>query len=269
MNILVTNDDGIYAEGLWTLVKELKNIGKVTVVAPDREQSAVGTALTLRQVLRIHRVKPEISGIDTFTTEGTPGDSVILALGQIIKDKVDLVVSGINYGPNVGDDVLISGTVGGALQGFLRGIPSIAVSLASIWGQTDSLHLETAALVTTLIAEKLCSNNPMTNAFLNVNVPDVPINEIRGIKPTRFAHETHVETVEEGNDGKKSYYWLMRHAIPCNPEKRTDIYTVQQCSVSITPLHSVFSRKRGIRITENFCDDIFEKIQTTVSLKNR
>jgi len=269
MNILVTNDDGIYAEALWVLVKELKSLGRVIVVAPDREQSAVGTALTLRQVLRIHKVKPEIPGIDTFTTEGTPGDAVILALGQIVKEKADLVVSGINYGPNVGDDVLISGTVGGALQGFLRGVPSIAVSLASVWGQTEKLHLETAAVVTTLIAEKLLTTSPATNAFLNVNVPDLPVSEITGIKPTRLAHETHVETVEEGNDGKKSFYWLMRHPIPRNPETRTDIYTVQQCSVSITPLHSVFSRKRGIRITDGFCNDIFERLQNAVSLKNR
>ena len=125
MRVLVTNDDGIFAPGLWILVKELKSIARVVVVAPDREQSAIGTAVTLRQPLRVQRVSPLVPGVETYSVEGTPGDSVILALGKLIKSRVDLVISGINQGPNLGDDVLISGTVAAALQGYLRGLPPL------------------------------------------------------------------------------------------------------------------------------------------------
>lgn len=125
MKILVTNDDGISSEGLWTLVKELKNIAQVIVTAPDREQSAIGTAVTLHQPLRVKRVRPMVPEVETYSIEGTPADSVILALSKLIKDRVDLVVSGINQGLNLGNDVPISGTVGSALQGYLHGFPEI------------------------------------------------------------------------------------------------------------------------------------------------
>ena len=117
MKILVTNDDGIFAPGLWTLVKELRNIAQVVVVAPDRQQSAIGTAVTLHQPLRIQKIRPAVPEVETYSVEGTPADSVILALGKLAKNKVDTVISGINQGPNLGNDVLISGTVGAALQG--------------------------------------------------------------------------------------------------------------------------------------------------------
>jgi len=107
MKILVTNDDGILSEGLWTLVRELKNIARVTVVAPDREQSAIGTAVTLRQPLRIQKVKSMVPEVEAYSTDGTPSDSVILALGTLNDDKIDLVVSGINQGSNLGEDVFI------------------------------------------------------------------------------------------------------------------------------------------------------------------
>jgi len=109
MRFLVTNDDGIYAPGLWALVKELIKVGEVIVVAPDREQSAIGTALTLHHPLRVQKVKAEVSGVETWAVGGTPGDSVIMGLSIFVKDKIDLVISGINNGPNIGDDVMISG----------------------------------------------------------------------------------------------------------------------------------------------------------------
>ena len=119
MKILVTNDDGIFARGLWVLAKELSSIAQVIVVAPDREQSAIGTAVTLHQPLRAQKVRPILPEIETYSVEGTPADSVILALGKLVKGKVDLVISGINQGQNLGQDVLISGTVSAALQGYL------------------------------------------------------------------------------------------------------------------------------------------------------
>jgi len=116
MQILITNDDGILSPGLWALAAELKSIARVVVVAPDREQSASGTAVSLRQPLRVQKIPPSISGVEAYSVEGTPCDSVILALGRLIKGEVNLVVSGINQGYNLGDDILISGTVGAALQ---------------------------------------------------------------------------------------------------------------------------------------------------------
>jgi 5'-nucleotidase len=151
MKILVTNDDSVFAEGLRTLVKELKNIAQIVVAAPDREQSAIGTAVTLRQPLRVQIVRPIVPGVETYSVEGTPADSVILALEKLIKNKVDLVISGINQGQNLGNDVLISGTVGAALQGYLRGFPALAISIDA----TDSLYLDNAAKLAALLAEKI------------------------------------------------------------------------------------------------------------------
>ena len=131
MKILVTNDDGIFAHGLWALAGELKAVGQVIVVAPDREQSAIGTAVTLHQLLRLRKVRSLLPEIETYSVDGTPADSVILALSELAKGEVGLVVSGINQGLNLGDDVLISGTVGGALQGYLHGFPAIAISVDS------------------------------------------------------------------------------------------------------------------------------------------
>ena len=115
MKILVTNDDGIAADGLWILVRELASIAEVVVVAPDREQSAAGTAVTLWEPLRIRKVHPVVPGVETYAVEGTPSDSVLLALGSLVKGKIDFVVSGINWGMNLGDDIYISGTVSAAL----------------------------------------------------------------------------------------------------------------------------------------------------------
>ncbi len=151
MKILVTNDDGILAEGLWTLVKELQNIAQVVVVAPDREQSAIGTAVTLSQPLRAQRVRPMVPEVEAYAVQGTPADSVILALEKLFKNEIALVISGINQGLNLGNDVLISGTVGAALQGYLRGLPALAISMAP----TDNLYLDGAAKIASMLAEKI------------------------------------------------------------------------------------------------------------------
>jgi 5'-nucleotidase len=145
--ILVANDDGIFAPGLWALARELKNIDDVVAVAPDREQSATGTSVTLRQPLRVRKISPVVSDVNTFAVEGTPSDSVILGLEKLAKDA-GMVVSGINSGQNLGDDVLISGTVGAALQGYLRNLPAIAVSV----GTVDTADLQTAARLVRLLA---------------------------------------------------------------------------------------------------------------------
>lgn len=124
MRVLVSNDDGIYADGIWILARQLSKIAQVIIVAPDREQSAVGTAVSLRKPLRVQKIIPLYPEIEAYSVEGTPSDSVIVALGKVIKEKVDLVISGINHGTNLGEDVLISGTVGAALSAYLRNFPA-------------------------------------------------------------------------------------------------------------------------------------------------
>ncbi len=257
MKILVTNDDGIFAEGLWILARELKNIAQVVVVAPDREQSAIGTAVTLSQPLRARRVKPMVPGVEAYSVEGTPADSVILALGKLITSKIDLVVSGINQGLNLGNDVLISGTVGAALQGYLRGFPALAISVAS----EDNLYLDNAAKVATLLTKKIEANSLGTSVFLNVNLPDLPLAKIKGVKVTRLADESHIDTVEEGHDGRRKYYWLVRQRIDKHTDDMTDMGVVEQGSISITPLHTYLNSKSPRIITDSFCSDLFQELQ--------
>ena len=248
MKILVTNDDGILAEGLWILAKELKNVGHVVVAAPDREQSAIGTAVTLSHPLRVQKVRPLVPEIEAYSVEGTPADSVILALEKLVKRQIGLVVSGINQGLNLGNDVLISGTISGALQGYLRGFPAIAMSMAG----TDNPHLDGAARVAALLARKITANALPANIFLNVNLPDRPLSETEGIMFTRLASESHIDTVEEGHDGKRKYYWLVRQRIRDKVhQEMTDIWAVEQGYISITPLH-IYGDSQATLLTDTF-----------------
>jgi 5'-nucleotidase len=262
MKILVTNDDGILAEGLWILAKELKTVGHVVVVAPDREQSAIGTAVTLSQPLRVQKVRPLVPEIEAYSVEGTPADSVILALEKLVKGQIGLVVSGINQGLNVGNDVLISGTISGALQGYLRGFPAIAVSIAGV----DSQSLDGAARVAALLARKIVSNALPANIFLNVNLPDRPLSKIKGIRFTRLASESHIDTVEEGHDGKRKYYWLVRQRIPDKiHQDTTDIGAIEQGYISITPLH-IYQDSQAAFATDNIftaslSTDLFQELK--------
>ncbi len=256
MRILVTNDDGIFAQGLWILVKELKSIAQVIVVAPDREQSAIGTAVTLCQPLRIQRMKPMVPDVETYSVEGTPADSVILTLCKLVKNKIDLVVSGINQGPNLGDDVLISGTVGAALQGYLRGFPALAISMGSV----DSSYLDNAAKLAALLAKKIDTNALPTNIFLNLNLPNLPLAKVKGIKITQLASGSHTDTVEEGHDGKRPYYWLVRQKLNKSTNEKTDIWAIEQGNISITPLHTDLRSKPLPTITDNLFSGFFREL---------
>jgi len=257
MKILVTNDDGIFAEGLWTLVKELKNIAQVIVAAPDREQSAAGTAVTLWQPLRVRKVKPVVPEVETYAVEGTPSDSVILALGNLVKDEVDLVISGINQGLNLGDDVHISGTVGAALQGYLHGSPALAISIA----RGNNLYLDTAAKLAALLAQKINVKSLPSNLFLNINLPNLPLGKINGARITRLASESHINTVEEGNDGKRKYYWLVRQRQNKMTDKKTDIWAIDQGNISITPLSTNLYGQPSPPVLDNLCDDLFRELK--------
>ena len=256
MKILVTNDDGILSEGLWTLVRELKNIAEVTVAAPDREQSAIGTAVTLRQPLRMQKIKPMVPEVEAYSIDGTPSDSVILALGKLVKDEIDMVISGINHGLNLGEDVHISGTVGAALQGYFRGCPAMAISAP--YGNEQSL--DAAARVATILAEKIATISLPTKIFLNVNTPGPIRSEIAGVKITRLARESHLNTVEEGNHGQQKYYWLVRQRISEATDNGTDIQAVEQGYISVTPLYFSHVEKPPHHILNNLCADLWQQL---------
>ena len=253
MRILVTNDDGIFADGLWTLVGELKSLADIIVVAPDREMSAIGTAVSLHQPVRAKKVMPKIDGVETYAVEGTPADSVILALGKLVKDRVDLVISGINRGANLGDDVLISGTIGAALQASLHGFPAFAISLAL----GDNLNFGDAAKFAALLARKFTSGALPANICLNVNLPSLLREQIKGVRLTYPASKSHTETIEERHDNGRQYYWFVRQKANKPIDERTDTWAIDRGNISISPL---LTRETTL-LTDSFCSDLFSELQ--------
>lgn len=257
MNILVTNDDGILSDGLWALVEALKKIAQITVITPDSERSAIGTAVSLFSPLRIDKVTPAVSGITAYTVDGTPSDCVILALGKLVKDRVDLVISGINDGSNVGEDVYISGTVGAALQGYFRGSSALAVSAP----RNSKTGLETAAKVTALLVEGLAAAPRPSRFFLNINAPDLPPARVAGVKITRLARTSHINTVDEDDHGQHKHYHLTRQQIGESGKKGTDIYAKEHGFISITPLFTSLYDRPPQRFLKSLCSDLFQQLQ--------
>ncbi len=257
MKILATNDDGILADGLRVLVKELKKVAQVIVVAPDRERSVIGTAVTLRYPVRAHRAEPVIPGVETYAVEGTPADSVILALSKLAGNDIDLVVSGINQGANLGDDVFISGTVSAALQAYLHGLPAIAISAPALNGKL----LDNAARLAAILAKEIDSATLPSDILLNVNLPDLPREKLREPKVTRLAPKSHTFTVEEESEDKQPYYRLLRHRLNKNTDSNTDIWAIEQGYISITPLHTNLLNQSSPVITDSLFSDLLEKLQ--------
>jgi 5'-nucleotidase len=186
MKILISNDDGYMAEGLKSLAEALSSLGKITVVAPDRNRSGASNSLTLDNPLRLNKLD---NGV--YRVEGTPTDCVHLAITGLLEDEPDMVVSGINAGANLGDDVLYSGTVAAAMEGRFLGLPAIAISLVG----TEGLHYETAAWVAQKLVAQLQQSSLPADTILNVNVPDVPIEEIIGFESTRLGYRHKAEPV--------------------------------------------------------------------------
>jgi len=258
LKILVSNDDGIYARGLWALVRELKGVGEVIVVAPDREQSAVGTSVTLHYPLRVKKVKPRLSGVEAYAVEGTPADSVILGLRMLAKGDIDLVISGINEGLNLGNDVFISGTVGAALQGYFYEIPAIAVSAAFAG---NKVRFDTAARMGALLAKRVQQKDLLPGTLLNVNLPHLPLRKIQGIEATRLGRRSYRDDIKKGNDGRRDYYWIVRSEPELGEQKGTDIWAIRQNKISITLIrgHLVNSSQR--RCLATLCSSLFQELR--------
>lgn len=232
MRILVTNDDGINSEGLWTLVEAMTSVGEVSVVAPDRDQSGIGTARTLLNILRVSEVETRMEGIPAYTVSGTPSDCVILASESIFDKPFDLVVSGINEGANLGLDVFDSGTVGGALRGYFRGIPSIAVSVTAVTG----VIYGPAGRVAENLASAVSQNGDRPVLY-NINVPNVSSERLKGVRTTFLGPKAYLENVERGHDGRRTHYWI-RHNKPIGDDipEGCDVWATRNGWVSITPM---------------------------------
>jgi 5'-nucleotidase len=224
--ILVTNDDGYRSDGIRALAEALEALGEVTVVAPVLEASAIGHALTLRHPLRLDKIADRV-----FAVDGTPTDCVNIAVTQVFRGLPDLVVSGINRGWNLGDDVTYSGTVAGALEAALLGVPGIAVSLRATRGEYDFGSSARAAVT---MAKAMLQGRLPARTFLNINLPS---GRPKGYRVTVQARRNHVTSVAERHDPKgRAYYWIEEGEDEWQPHDRSDYQAVRDGYVSVTPL---------------------------------
>jgi 5'-nucleotidase len=252
--ILVTNDDGVRTEGLAALAAALKPLGEVLVVAPAKEASAVGHALTLHHPLRL-----EPMGEGMFAVDGTPTDCVNIAVAIILKGLPDLVVSGINTGWNLGDDVTYSGTVSGALEGALLGVPSLAVSLQRT---REPFDFAAAAAAAAYLAGRVLERGLPARTFLNINVPR---SVTRGFKVTVQAKRNHVTSVAERVDPKRrAYYWIDEALDEWEPHDLSDYQAVRDGYISVTPLQPDLTAHDALRLVERLIRPA-PKRRTTVS----
>ncbi len=231
--ILVTNDDGITAPGIAALVEAVKPLGNVVVVAPDSPQSGMGHAITVAKPLRLDPVKV-FEGIPCYQSSGTPADCVKLAVSKVLHHKPDLVVSGINHGSNSSINVIYSGTMSAAVEGAIEGIPSIGFSLGNFSHQAD---MKTAAKFAREITQKLMKNPLPKGVLLNVNIPDIAENKIRGIRVCRQANAKWEEKFDERTDPHgRNYYWLIGNFVNYDKGEDTDEWALANGYVSIVPV---------------------------------
>lgn len=230
MVILITNDDGIQAPALPALKSTLSDLGKVVIVAPDRDQSTTSHSLTLWRPFRIDRPEPDVYAVD-----GTPTDCVVVATHGLLDEPPTLVVSGINHGPNMGDDVFYSGTVAAAVEGALQGIPSLAVSMTV--SRSRKATFEVAARFTRKLVETVLERGMPPKTALNVNVPQLDRGEYRGVRVTRLGTRIYQDTLIEKTDPRgRAYYWIGGDEPIWEEEEDTDFLAVSQGYASVTPL---------------------------------
>jgi 5'-nucleotidase len=240
MRILVTNDDGYRSEGIHALARALRDLGDVTIVAPVQEASAIGHALTLRHPLRLEPIEDRV-----FAVDGTPTDCVNIAVTQVFNGLPDLVVSGINKGWNLGDDVTYSGTVAGALEGALLGVQAIAVSLRQT---REAYDFSAAARAAATMADAILRQPLPARTFLNINVPK---GEPKGYRVTVQAKRNHVTSIAERHDPKgRPYYWIEEGQNDWEPHDRSDYQAVRDGYVSVTPLHPDLTAHHALAAVE-------------------
>ncbi len=229
MRILISNDDGYFAPGLNILATHLAKIAEITVVAPERNRSGASNSLTLDRPLSVRQAS---NGF--FYVNGTPTDCVHIALTGLMDQMPDMVVSGVNDGANMGDDTIYSGTVAAAMEGFLLDIPSFAISMS----QHNAMHFETAARITVELVQHYLSNRPKSPTLLNINVPDIPYDEIKGKQITRLGKRHKAESVIQLQTPRgEEVYWVGAAGQPNDGGEGTDFYAVANNYVSISPIH--------------------------------
>lgn len=248
MRILLSNDDGVYAKGIQVLQQALMQIAEVTTVGPDRNCSGASNSLTLLNPLRT-----QVLDNGFVAVNGTPTDCVHLAISQLLDFTPDLVVAGINHGANLGDDVLYSGTVAAATEGRHLGLPAIAVSLAG----RDEQYFSTAAHVTVQVIRQLKSHPLPADQILNINVPAIPLTELKGIQVTRLGRRHKAETMTSTTDpwGRK-IYWYGSLGPELDAGEGTDFYAIANGYASITPLHVDMSAYKSMENLTRWLDGI-------------
>jgi 5'-nucleotidase len=245
-HILVTNDDGVLAPGLLALTHEMRKLGKVSILAPDRNWSGGGHVKTLDRALRVKEVRLA-DGTQAFASDGAPSDCVALATLGYFKESIDLVVSGINAGANLGHDVTYSGTVTAAMEAVIAGVPGIAVSLETMDGYIGEIDYEPAAHAASRVVRHVIENGLAHEILLNVNVPFLADNKIRGMVLTRQGLRVYHSRLDERIDPRsKPYYWIGGDAPTGVPERGTDVGALAEGFVSITPLQLDLTAYRAL-----------------------
>ena len=243
MKILISNDDGYQAAGMQTLIDELKKIADLIVVAPDRNRSGSSSSLTLSKAVKVTKVDDNV-----YYTDGTPTDCVHIALSGLIDFIPDLVVSGINHGPNMGDDTIYSGTVAAAMEGYLLDIPSFAVSMCN----ENPKNFITGAKVTIDLI-KLYNKKKFAPTLLNINVPDVPYDDLNGIEITRLGKRHAAEPAIKGDGNSTETFFRIGPAGEANDGgPGTDFNAVKNKIVSITPIHGDLTDHKNIQIMKEW-----------------
>jgi len=241
--ILVTNDDGIHSMGIIALFKAMKEVGDAYIVAPDRERSAVSHSLTLHRPLKVEEIREHV-----YAVNGTPTDCVAIGANKILPEKPSLIVSGINKGGNIGDDVTYSGTVSAAIEGTIMGIPSFAVSVIG----EKNFHFETASHYATEVARYILERSLPYDTLLNVNLPNVNKESIKGIKFTRQGRRVYDNAVQETFDPRgEKHFWIGGGTPYWEHGEDTDVQAVQQGYVSITPIHLDLTNYEALKFLNN------------------
>nr|WP_245798156.1 5'/3'-nucleotidase SurE [Vibrio ostreicida] len=246
MRILLSNDDGVHAQGIQALADALSDIAEIIIVAPDRNRSGASNSLTLEQPLRVTELSQ-----NRYSVQGTPTDCVHFALNELMKGNLpDLVLTGINHGANLGDDVLYSGTVAAAMEGHFLGVQAIAFSLVG------NVHFQTAGHIARKIVEQHMTAPIPTNRLLNVNIPDVRVDEVEGLCVTRLGARHHSEAMIKQQDPRgHDIYWLGPPGKEQDAGEGTDFYAIEQGFVSLTPLQVDLTAHESMMSMDNWLKD--------------
>ncbi len=242
MELLISNDDGIEAKGICVLADSMRGLGKVTIVAPDKNRSGASNSLTLDSPIRIKEMEDGV-----YRVAGTPTDCVHVALTGLLDEDPDIVVSGINAGANLGDDVIYSGTVAAAMEGRFLGYPAVALSLVFNEQQQQQHHYETAGEAAIRLVRQLQRDPLPADTILNVNVPDCPWSEIRGFEVTRLGHRHRAEPVIKTTDPRgREMYWIGPAGAEQDAGPGTDFDAVRRKFISVTPIHVDLTRYQAL-----------------------